>query len=163
MGMLFNSAGTTKVLQLLNDYFGLNKLPALNANDFNNWPLHGGTYTYAKGKGLWFQSDATLDGKWKKWLDHLDKHPNRKKGNEPTAQTIGDAIASAINNNLSQIEFFAVPDDAAGSYHISAEAGTMVDPGGAVSQWITVYTLTYDKLRDPARPSRRRRERDRER
>jgi hypothetical protein len=147
MGMLFNSANTTKILQMLDHYFGPGQLPNLNANDFLHWPLANGTYSYLAGKGLYFPQDQTLNGKWKTWLGKFDKHLNQKKGNnEKTATTVGNAINYAISNNLTQIEFFAVPDNIPQSTHISAEAGQVADPGGAVSEWITLYTLTHDKV-----------------
>jgi hypothetical protein len=72
---------------------------------------------------------------------------NQKKGNnEPTAKTVGDAICDAITNNLSRAEFFAVPNDILGSNEISAEAGNVTDDKNMVSKWITVYTLTYEKV-----------------
>jgi hypothetical protein len=58
----------------------------------------------------------------------------------------GDAIYDAITNNLSRVEFFAVPNDIPGSNEISAEAGNVNDDKNMVSKWITVYTLTYEKV-----------------
>jgi hypothetical protein len=150
MGMLFNTQNTAKIVGLINNYFGLGKLGALNPNDFLNWPIpaaQGGTYGYARGKGLHFSTDPGADANWKHWLDRFDLHKNSKKGNsEYTATTVGNAIADAINNNLTQIEFFAVPDDVPGSNHISAEAGNVTDPANNVCKWITVFTLTHDKV-----------------
>jgi hypothetical protein len=156
MGMLFNTANTAKILQMLDNYFGPGQLPNLNANDFLNWPLANGTYNYLAGKGLYFPQDQTLDQKWMKWLDKFDKHLNEKKGkNENTATTVGNAISSAISNHLTQIEFFAVPDDIPNSTHISAEAGQVTDPAGNVSEWITIYTLTHDKVSNTVQRSPR--------
>jgi hypothetical protein len=147
MGMLFNTANTAKILQMLDNYFGPGQLTNLNANDFLHWPLATGTYNYLAGKGLYFPNDQTLDQKWMTWLQKFDKHLNQKKGNhENTATTVGNAISYAISNHLKQIEFFAVPDDIPNSTHISAEAGQVTDPAGDVSEWITLYTLTHDKV-----------------
>jgi hypothetical protein len=154
MGMLFNGPGTIQILQILNNFFGPGTLGHLSASDYANWPLQGGTYAFLKGKGIWFPHDSTTDGKWKHWLDRFDKHKNAKKSLEPTAKTVGDAIADAINNNLSQIEFYAVPDDIPNSTHISAEAINVTDPNSVVSKCIVIYTLTWDKVADQAQRPR---------
>jgi hypothetical protein len=159
MGMLFNGPGTQAIVTVLDQYFGLNKLPQLNAADFQGWPLQtgGGTWGYASNKHI-ITGNNTYDGKWMKWLKHLDlQNSNQKKNGEPTARTIGDAIADAITNyaTFKRIEFFVVPDDT-GTSHISAESSDVTDENGEQCKCITVYTPTYNNVKDAATRARKR-------
>jgi len=80
MGMLFNTANTAKILQMLDNYFGPGQLTNLNANDFLHWPLATGTYNYLADKGLYFPNDQTLDQKMDDMASEVRQTSKSKEG-----------------------------------------------------------------------------------
>ena len=154
MGMLFNTDATKDVLRQLNEYFSSRNIGGVRvrANDFQNWPLATGTSDYvintmgiAPTIGY-----ASSPGAWRRFLGHLDTNPNAKaNNNELCATTIGDAIYAALSDySFAEIEFFAVPDSN-DTHHISVEVTDVRDGRGDRSKVISVYTMTYDQIRDP--------------
>lgn len=150
MGMLFNSSATLDILTKLNVYFGPANIGTIQntRGNYQNWPPGGlgSTYPFAQGIGL---VPAQNSGNWQAWLNLLEVHDNAKKGGaEKCVKTVGDAIYKGLDpaNGYQAIEFFAVPEDAGTSTHISVESFDVIDTKGNKTLVINAYTLTFDKL-----------------
>jgi hypothetical protein len=114
MGLIFNSAATLDILNVLNTHYNPATFPNAHPNgehrilrDFVNYPQ---TQQAAAQIGL--VPSAHSPNRWYLWLDYLDGYPS---GGPSLGAQIRKAMADAIDTNgqpnpyIFAIEFFAVP------------------------------------------------------
>lgn len=160
MGALFNTPKTLLILKFLNNHYTPGaKFNQARANkeydtlrDFGNYP---DSYSCAVKLGL---HDATVNPRWKKWLDILDGYqpPGSPNGGWLVRTMMADALDPGQDQSCNGIEFFAVP---ASSFSVQYPASAVNDPNNSNlhTRVIIVQTNTIDVMLSSAKTRRRRR------
>jgi hypothetical protein len=142
MGMIFNSANTLAILELVHNRYVSN----FNANRHNDKAIidrdiASGAATYTTARTLSIDLPAAGDSaKWRTWLNGIDAGP-------PRGPSVGLQLKQAMStflgdNNCIAIEFFVLP---------SATIAITVTPNpipAGETYWgsILIETVTYDQV-----------------
>jgi hypothetical protein len=140
MGAIFNTDGTKKILNKLNDSFGIavfqNNIKPNNqlVTDLRKPVAQYSTYSLCVDYGF-ITDDNNVNTHWGVWLNYFDKNDGQKIRND-----IADAIQN--DNDCVGIEFFAVP---AATWKVR-QSHKLPHQGNKHTLIISVETPTYDQL-----------------
>jgi hypothetical protein len=164
MGMLFNTPGTNRIIELTNSafrkprfsslqssYSGSNLQTQLRALAALTAPPSAGhgLYPTASSSPLFIDfAEASLSTRWQNWLSLLDTNLDPSTNN-PWSATMASAIDSALSNTGAQysaIEFFAVPAGGISNLRVIPSHFPDHDTSGKLIQIITVQTDVVDAI-----------------
>ena len=101
MGMIFNSANTLIILELLHKRYGKDNFSKVNGAKGDAKDLGPGGKTHDKAKGKGIKLAGTDDLKWEKWCDNMDLGGN--------GQAILNAMIMYLSDpNCGAIEFYVI-------------------------------------------------------